>query len=140
MPVPCPRQGVELPFSSSAFTIRAAFNDATQTANDSDAQVSLDDNALNPTFGYVNDDDVFHADKIDIQNILTAQSPDIAQGVDARSAEGKETSEGTRISVPLTHEQIAECVGSTRETITRILSEFKNRHLVALRGATGRYG
>ena len=52
------------------------------------------------------------------------------------SADGRETSEGTRISVPLTHEQIAECVGSTRETVTRILSEFKNRHLVALRGAT----
>ncbi|MBV8115842.1 MAG: Crp/Fnr family transcriptional regulator, partial [Silvibacterium sp.] len=31
------------------------------------------------------------------------------------SADGKETSEGTRISVPLTHEQIAECIGSTRE-------------------------
>src|SRR5207237_1696497 len=43
--------------------------------------------------GYVNDDDVFHADKIDIQNIITRQSPDIAQGVDARRAEGKETSE-----------------------------------------------
>src|SRR5499427_4091802 len=43
--------------------------------------------------GYVNDDDVFHADKIDIQNIITRQSPDIAQGVDARGAEGKETSE-----------------------------------------------
>src|SRR5256885_15605496 len=43
--------------------------------------------------GYVNDDDVFHADKIDIQNILTRQSPDIAQGVDARAAEGKDTSE-----------------------------------------------
>ena len=28
--------------------------------------------------GYVNDDDVFHADKIFVQNILTAQSPDIA--------------------------------------------------------------
>jgi len=28
--------------------------------------------------GYVNDDDVFHADKIDIQNIITRQSPDIA--------------------------------------------------------------
>src|SRR6202007_2178674 len=35
--------------------------------------------------GYVNDDDVFHADKIDIQNIITRQSPDIAQGVDARA-------------------------------------------------------
>jgi len=43
--------------------------------------------------GYVNDDDVFHADKIDIQNIITRQSPDIAQGVDARAADGKDTSE-----------------------------------------------
>ena len=43
--------------------------------------------------GYVNDDDVFHADKIDIQNILTRQSPDIAQGVDARAAEGKDSAE-----------------------------------------------
>src|SRR6516225_2575178 len=43
--------------------------------------------------GYVNDDDVFHADKIQIQNIITEQSPDIAQGVDARAAEGKGTAE-----------------------------------------------
>jgi S-adenosylmethionine synthetase len=43
--------------------------------------------------GYVNDDDVFHADKIDIQNIITRQSPDIAQGVDARAADGKNTAE-----------------------------------------------
>src|SRR3989440_11273590 len=43
--------------------------------------------------GYVNDDDVFHADKIDIQNIITRQSPDIAQGVDARAVEGKGTAE-----------------------------------------------
>jgi S-adenosylmethionine synthetase len=43
--------------------------------------------------GYVNDDDVFHADKVMIENILTKQSPDIAQGVDARAAEGKESAE-----------------------------------------------
>src|SRR5688572_28640265 len=43
--------------------------------------------------GYVNDDDVFHADKVFITNALTTQSPDIAQGVDARSALGKETAE-----------------------------------------------
>lgn len=52
------------------------------------------------------------------------------------SGEGKETSEGTQIKVPLTHEQIAECIGSTRETITRTLSEFKSRHLVMPKGAT----
>ena len=43
--------------------------------------------------GYVHDDDVFHADKVFITNLLTRQSPDIAQGVDARAAEGKETAE-----------------------------------------------
>jgi S-adenosylmethionine synthetase len=43
--------------------------------------------------GYVNDDDVFHADKVFISNILTAQSSDIAQGVDAAGATGKGTEE-----------------------------------------------
>jgi S-adenosylmethionine synthetase len=43
--------------------------------------------------GYVNDDDVFHADKVFINNYLTAQSPDISQGVDARKAKGKKTAE-----------------------------------------------
>src|SRR2546423_6315085 len=43
--------------------------------------------------GYTHEDDVFHADRVLILNAVTAQSPDIAQGVDARKAEGKETSE-----------------------------------------------
>ncbi|MGH8020883.1 MAG: methionine adenosyltransferase [Opitutaceae bacterium] len=43
--------------------------------------------------GYVNDDDVFHASKVFITNLLTKQSSDIAQGVDARAADGKETCE-----------------------------------------------
>lgn len=41
--------------------------------------------------GYTNNDDVFHADSIFINNYLTIQSPDIAQGVDAKAAEGKKT-------------------------------------------------
>src|SRR5881628_740382 len=43
--------------------------------------------------GYVNDDDVFHADRIFVTNIITAQSPDISQGVDAKKAKGKKTAE-----------------------------------------------
>ncbi len=43
--------------------------------------------------GYTNDDDVFHADKIFLNNYLTTQSPDIAQGVDAKKAKGKKTAE-----------------------------------------------
>src|SRR6266480_2406968 len=43
--------------------------------------------------GYVHDDDVFHADKVFITNLLTRQSPDISQGVDAAAADGKDTAE-----------------------------------------------
>ena len=43
--------------------------------------------------GYVNKDDVFHADTVFINNYLTKQSDDIAQGVDAKKARGKKTAE-----------------------------------------------
>jgi S-adenosylmethionine synthetase len=43
--------------------------------------------------GYTHEDDVFHADRVFINNYLTGQSPDIAQGVDPRGAEGKKTKE-----------------------------------------------
>jgi len=41
--------------------------------------------------GYVNDDDVFHADRVFVNVLVTQQSADIAQGVDARKAAGKKT-------------------------------------------------
>jgi S-adenosylmethionine synthetase len=41
--------------------------------------------------GYVNDDDVFHADKVFVNVVVTQQSADIAQGVDARKVKGKKT-------------------------------------------------
>ena len=41
--------------------------------------------------GYVHDDDVFHADKVFVNCLITGQSPDIKQGVDAKKAKGKKT-------------------------------------------------
>jgi S-adenosylmethionine synthetase len=43
--------------------------------------------------GYVHDSDLFHADRVFITNLLTTQSPDISQGVDAVAAEGKKKAE-----------------------------------------------
>jgi S-adenosylmethionine synthetase len=43
--------------------------------------------------GYVNDDDVFHADKVFVNCYVTQQSPDISQGVDAKAAKGKKKAE-----------------------------------------------
>jgi CRP/FNR family transcriptional regulator len=48
----------------------------------------------------------------------------------------KQNTEADQIKVPLTHEQIAACLGSTRETVTRTLNDFKSKHLVTLRGTT----
>lgn len=48
----------------------------------------------------------------------------------------EETKQGTRITLPLTHEEIGEFIGSSRETVTRTFSEFKSQHLVALKGST----
>lgn len=52
------------------------------------------------------------------------------------SADAKETKQGRQIKLPLTHEEIAEFIGTTRETVTRTLSEFRGRQLVALQGST----
>jgi S-adenosylmethionine synthetase len=43
--------------------------------------------------GYTHDDDVFHADKVFVMKIITQQSSDIKQGVDAIAAEGKKKAE-----------------------------------------------
>lgn len=51
------------------------------------------------------------------------------------SATGKETREGTLITMPLTHQEIAEFIGTTRETVTRTLTDFKNQHFVSLKGS-----
>lgn len=45
------------------------------------------------SIGYTNDDDIFHADTVFVSNLITKQSPDIAQGVDAKEAEGKKTNQ-----------------------------------------------
>jgi CRP/FNR family transcriptional regulator, cyclic AMP receptor protein len=52
------------------------------------------------------------------------------------SAGTQQTTEGSRINMPLTHEEIAECIGASRETVTRALSDLKIRHLVCKRGST----
>jgi CRP/FNR family cyclic AMP-dependent transcriptional regulator len=40
------------------------------------------------------------------------------------------------IKMPLTHEEIAAFIGTTRETVTRTLSEFKSKQLVTLQGSS----
>jgi S-adenosylmethionine synthetase len=43
--------------------------------------------------GYIHDDDVFHAKRIFVNTVITDQSHDISQGVDAKKAKGKSGAE-----------------------------------------------
>ena len=49
---------------------------------------------------------------------------------------GQSTEAGTRFRFSLTHEEIGEFIGTSRETVTRTLSAFKTRHLVDFKGST----
>ena len=41
-----------------------------------------------------------------------------------------------RIRSSMTHEEIAQMIGSSRETVTRLLSELKKKELIRLEGST----
>jgi CRP/FNR family cyclic AMP-dependent transcriptional regulator len=43
---------------------------------------------------------------------------------------------GTRLFCALTHTEIGECIGVSRETVTRIFSDFRSRELLQSRGST----
>ena len=45
---------------------------------------------------------------------------------------GKRTALGVRINSGLTHEDIAQMICASRETVTRILGEFRRKHIVSL--------
>jgi len=51
------------------------------------------------------------------------------------SENGKTNEGGTHFRFPLTHGEIGEFIGASRETVTRTLSTFKSRRLVAFHGS-----
>ncbi len=51
------------------------------------------------------------------------------------SESGQKTEAGMRFRFSLTHEEIGEFIGASRETVTRTLSTFKSRRLVAFHGS-----
>lgn len=52
------------------------------------------------------------------------------------SEQGESTKDGVRIKLALTHEEIAQLVGTSRETVTRVLGDFRKQQIANLRGST----
>jgi CRP/FNR family transcriptional regulator len=45
---------------------------------------------------------------------------------------GERTTTGIRLQTLLTHEEIAQMIGTSRETVTRVLGELRRKHIVSL--------
>jgi CRP/FNR family transcriptional regulator len=49
---------------------------------------------------------------------------------------GEQTDKGIRLKVLLTHEEIAQMIGTTRETVTRLLTSFRSKNVLEVKGST----
>ena len=73
-----------------------------------------------------------------------ARSIGLSQSVTERLAKflldwvsnGPLTKDPLRVTLALTHEEIAQLIGASRETVTRTLSEFKRQRAIELHGST----
>ncbi len=52
------------------------------------------------------------------------------------AADGEVSNGTVRVRLSMTHEEISQLVGTSRETITRLLSEFRRNAMAELRGST----
>lgn len=52
------------------------------------------------------------------------------------ASDGERTNDGIRIKVSLTHEEIAQLIGTSGETVTRVLGEFCDQQIAQLLGST----
>jgi CRP/FNR family transcriptional regulator, cyclic AMP receptor protein len=51
-------------------------------------------------------------------------------------AKGQETKQGIRVKLSLTHEEIGQVIGTSRETVTRTFGEFKDKQVAFVNGST----
>jgi CRP/FNR family transcriptional regulator, cyclic AMP receptor protein len=80
----------------------------------------------------------FQAAYRDIHDLFLARSSagKLAKLLLAYSPEENPEADEIRLNSPMTHEEMAQRIGSSRETVTRLLSDLKKKQLIRLDGAT----
>lgn len=62
-------------------------------------------------------------------------SEKVAQFLLETSSNGQQTNQGKRFHLGLTHEEISQVVGISRETVTRTMTDFKTKMLITTKGS-----
>ncbi|HEX4946538.1 MAG TPA: Crp/Fnr family transcriptional regulator [Blastocatellia bacterium] len=50
--------------------------------------------------------------------------------------EGKQTDRGIHLKISLTHGEIGQMIGASRETVTRLLGDLRHKHVIELKGSS----
>ena len=74
-------------------------------------------------------------EEIKTLGLTTSPSEKFAKLLLTWSSESNDATKGSQLRMTLTHEEIAEMIGTTRETVSRLFSEFKKKQLVNVKGA-----
>jgi CRP-like cAMP-binding protein len=75
-------------------------------------------------------------DKVRRLGLAVSASAKLVSFLLEECATRQKTERGARLFCSLTHEEIGECIGVSRETVTRLFSEFKGLELMESRGST----
>jgi CRP/FNR family transcriptional regulator len=51
------------------------------------------------------------------------------------STGAQQTNRGRRFRVPMTHVEVGDCIGASRETVTRAMSDLQKDRVVELKGS-----
>jgi CRP/FNR family cyclic AMP-dependent transcriptional regulator len=75
-------------------------------------------------------------EEVRMLGLASSPSEKLAKLLLSWSAETAGSSNSSPIKLTLTHEEIAEMIGTTRETVSRLFSEFKKKQWLQLKGST----
>jgi len=81
----------------------------------------------------------YHAAQREIRSLGLAQTTGEKLAklfLDWCERDGEPTAKGVRLKVLLTHEEIAQMIGTPRETVTRLLSDLKRKKIIDVKGST----
>ena len=68
--------------------------------------------------------------------LATSPSEKFAKLLLSWSTKSTQNDGSSPVKLTLTHEEIAEIIGTTRETVSRLFSEFKKKQFLQLKGST----
>ena len=75
-------------------------------------------------------------DEIRTLGLAASPSEKFAKLLLSWSTKTTQSDGSSQVKLTLTHEEIAEIIGTTRETVSRLFSEFKKKQLMQAKGAT----